>query len=307
MRDNYSDLMVFIAVARERSFTRAAAQLGMSQSALSHTMRALEQRIGVRLLTRTTRSVLPTEIGQRLMDRIGPRFEEIEVELAAVGELRDKPAGTVRICSTENAAETILWPRLAELLPSYPEIKVELIVEARFADIVAERYDMGVRLGSEVARGMTAVRIGPDMPVAVVASPGYLEKRSVPTTPQDLTNHDCINLQLMSHGEIYAWEFKKDRQKLNVRVEGQLVFNGTKQILQAALAGFGLGYVPKAMARPFISGGQLVEVLEDWSPTFSGYHLCYPVRRQSSSRAMAVLVEALRYQPEQAEGSHNVP
>jgi DNA-binding transcriptional LysR family regulator len=230
-----------------------------------------------------------------LLDRIAPRFEEIETELTAVGELRAKPAGTIRICSTENAAETILWPRLAELLPKYPEIKVELIVEARFADIVAERYDMGVRLGSEVARDMTAVRIGPDMHVAVVASPGYLEKRPAPKTPHDLTCHDCINLQLMSHGDIYAWEFKKERQKLNVRVEGQLVFNGTKQILQAALAGFGLGYIPEEMARPFIASRQLVEVLEDWSPTFPGYHLCYPIRRQSSSRAMEVLIDALRY------------
>jgi len=304
--DNYSDLMVFIAIARERSFTRAAAQLGMSQSALSHTMRVLEERLGVRLLTRTTRSVSPTEAGQRLMDRIGPRFEEIESELMAVGELRDKPVGTVRISATENAAETILWPRLATLLPAYPGIKNELIVEPRFTDIVAQRYNLGVRLGSDVTRDMSAVRIGADMQMAVVASPAYLAKRPLPTTPHDLTDHDCINLQLMSHGDLYVWEFNKDRQKLNVRVEGQLVFNGTRQILQAALAGFGFGYVPQAMARPFIASGRLVEVLQDWSATFPGYHLYYPVRRQSCSRSMAVLIDALRYRPETTEGGHHV-
>ncbi|WP_413723098.1 LysR family transcriptional regulator [Sodalis sp. RH23] len=302
-RDNYSDLLVFIAVAREKSFTRAAAQLGMSQSALSHTMRSLEERMGVRLLTRTTRSVSPTEVGQRLIDRIAPRFEEIEEEMTAVGELRDKPAGTIRISATENAAETVLWPRLVKLLPKYPDIKVELIVESRFTDIVAERYDMGIRLGSEVARDMTAIRIAPDMRVAIVASPDYLARRPAPGTPHDLTEHECINLYLMSHGEIYAWEFKKGPQQLNVRVDGQLVFNSTRQILHAALAGFGLGYVPEEMAQPYINRGELIQVLKEWSPIFPGYHLCYPIRRQSSSRAMAVLIEALRYPSDLAEVS----
>lgn len=305
-RDNYSDLLVFMAIARERSFTRAAAQLGMSQSALSHTMRALEEGLGVRLLVRTTRSVSPTEVGQRLMERIAPRFEEISSELAAVSELRDRPAGTIRISATEHAAETVLWPRLSQLLPRYPEIKIELILEAKFTDIVAERYDMGVRLGSEVARDMTAVRIAPDMRVAVVAAPSYLAQRPIPSTPHDLIGLDCINLRLMSHGEIYAWEFKKGKQQLKVHVDGQLVFNNTRQIIQAALAGFGFGYVPQEMAQPYIDGGRFVQVLDDWSPTFPGYHLCFPIHRQFSSRAMVVLIDALRYPPKQMGDSPNV-
>jgi DNA-binding transcriptional LysR family regulator len=293
-RERYNDLLAFIAVAREKSFTRGAAQLGVSQSALSHMIRALEARMGLRLLTRTTRSVSPTEAGERLMLNVAPRFQEIEAELTAVGELRDKPAGTIRITSTENAAETALWPRLVKLLPKYPHIKVEVTVEPRFADIVTERYDMGIRLGDEVARDMTAVRISADMRVAIVGSPAYLAKRPEPKSPQELADHECINLRLMSHGDIYAWELKKGKQQVNARVEGQLVFNGTRQILHAAVAGFGLGYVPEEMARPYIAKGQLKQVLEDWCPAFPGYHLYYLSRRQLS-RAMVVLIEALRY------------
>ncbi|MBV7482193.1 LysR family transcriptional regulator [Bordetella sp. BOR01] len=293
-RDRYNDLQAFIAVARERSFTRAAARLGVSQSALSHTIRELEARMGVRLLTRTTRSVSPTEAGEHLMLSIAPRFQEIEAELAAVGELSDKPAGTVRITATENAAETVLWPRLAVLLPKYPQIKVELTVDARFADIVTDRYDMGVRLGDEVARDMTAVRIGPDLCFAIVGSPAYLAQHPVPKKPQDLACLDCINLRLMSHGELYAWELRKGNQQINVRVEGQLVFNGTRPILQAAIAGFGLGYLPLDMVQPHIAEGRLERVLEGWSPTFTGYHLYYASRKQLP-RAMAVLIEGLRY------------
>ncbi len=295
-KDSYNDLLAFIAVAREQSFTRAAAQLGVSQSALSHLIRALEEKMGVRLLTRTTRSVSPTEAGERLMRNIAPCFQEIEAELMAVGELRDRPAGTIRITATENAAETVLWPRLAKLLPKYPLIKVEVTAESRFIDIVAERYDMGVRLGDGVARNMAAVRISPDIRIAIVASPAYLTKHSPPLKPHDLAEHDCINLRLMRHGELYAWELRKGKHRLNVRVEGQLVFNGTRQILQAALAGFGLGYVPKEMARPYIAKGRLQPVLQDWCPTFPGYHLYYPSRRQLS-RAMAVLIDALRHPP----------
>lgn len=297
-KDIYNDLLAFIAVAREQSFTRAAAQLGVSQSALSHLIRALEAKMGVRLLTRTTRSVSPTEAGERLMRNITPHFQEIEAELMAVGELRDKPAGTIRITATANAAETALWPRLAKLLPKHPLIKVEITRESRFVDIVAERYDMGVRLGGDVARDMTAVRISPDMRVAIVGSPAYLAKHSPPLKPQDLTDHDCINLRLMSHGELYAWELKKGKQRINARVEGQLVFNGTRPILQAAVAGFGLAYVPEAMARPFIAKSQLQSVLEDWCPVFPGYHLYYPSRRKLS-RAMTVLIDALRYPPKE--------
>ena len=293
-KESYNDLLAFIAVARAQSFTRAAAQLGVSQSALSHTIRALEAKMGVRLLTRTTRSVSPTEAGERLLLNVAPRFEEIEAELAAVGELRDKPAGTIRITASENAAETALWPRLAKLLPKYPQIKVEVTTQPRFTDIVAERYDMGVRLGDEVAKDMTAVRISPDVRFAIVGSPAYLAKHPAPTKPQDLADHACINLRLMSHGDLDAWELKKGRQKVNVRVEGQLVFNGTRPILHAALAGFGLGYVPHEVARPYIAKRLLKQVLDDWCPTFPGYHLYYPNRRQLT-RAMAVLIEALRH------------
>ncbi|RZT29059.1 LysR family transcriptional regulator [Cupriavidus agavae] len=293
-RESYNDLFAFFAVARERSFTRAAAKLGVSQSALSHTIRALEAKMEVRLLTRTTRSVSPTEAGERLIQNVAPRFEEIEAELAALGELRDKPAGTIRITASENAAETVLWPRLAKILPQYPEIKVELTVDARFADIVTERYDMGVRLGDDLARDMTSVRIGPDMRVTIVASPAYLANHAPPLKPQDLAQHECINLRLMSHGDLYAWELQKGRHQVKARVDGQLVFNGTKQILDAVLAGFGLAYVPEDMARPFITKGHLRQVLQDWCPSFPGYHLYYPSRRQLS-RAMTVLIDALRY------------
>lgn len=297
-KNTYNDLLAFIAVAREQSFTRAAAQLGVSQSALSHLIRSLEAKMGVRLLTRTTRSVSPTEAGERLMQNIAPRFQEIEAELMAVGELRDKPAGTIRITASENAAESVLWPRLAKLLPKYPLIKVELTSESRFVDLVAERYDMGVRLGDDLARDMTAVRISPDMRIAIVGSPGYLAKHPAPLTPQDLADHNCINLRLMRHGELYAWEFKKGKQRVNVRVEGQLIFSGTRSILQAALAGFGLAYVPAEMARSYIAKGRLRPVLQDWCPAFPGYHLYYPSRRQLS-RAMTVLIDALRYPPKE--------
>lgn len=292
--ESYNDLLAFIAVAREQSFTRAAAQLGVSQSALSHTIRALEAKMGVRLLTRTTRSVSPTEAGTRLMENVAPRFQEIEAELAAVGELRDAPAGTVRITASENAAETVIWPKLEKLLPKHPQIKVEITTDARFIDIVAERYDMGVRLGNEVARDMTAVRISPDVRFAIVGSPAYLSKHPAPKKPQDLAGHECINLRLMSHGELYAWELKKGEQAVKVRVEGQLVFNGTKPILKAALAGFGLGYVPEELARPHIKDGLLKPVLKDWCPSFPGYHLYYPSRRHLN-RAMAVVIQALSY------------
>jgi len=293
-KNSYNDLLAFIAVAREQSFTRAAAQLGVSQSALSHLIRALEAKMGVRLLTRTTRSVSPTEAGERLMQNIAPRFQEIEAELLAVGELRDKPAGTIRITASENAADTVLWPRLEKLLPEYPLIKVEINAESRFVDLVAERYDMGVRLGGDLARDMTTVRISPDLRFVIVGSPAYFAKRPIPLRPQDLADHDCINLRLMSHGELYPWEFKKGKQQISVRVDGQLVFNRTKPILQAALAGFGLGYLTEEMVAPHIAEGRLRTVLADWCPTLPGYHLYYPSRRHLS-RAMTVLIDALRH------------
>jgi DNA-binding transcriptional LysR family regulator len=289
-----SDLYAFLAVAREKSFTRAAAQLGVSQSALSHTLRGLESRLGVRLLTRTTRSVAPTEAGERLLHAVGPRFEEIQAELAALNELRDKPGGTIRITAGQHAAESVLWPKVARLLPKYPDLKVEITVDYALTDIVAERYDAGVRLGEQVAKDMIAVRIAPDMSMAVVAAPSYLAKAPMPKKPQDLLAHQCINLRLPTLGGIYAWEFEKGSKELKVRVDGQLVFNRMTQIIEGALAGFGFGYVPEDAAAPYVAKGKLVRVLEDWCAPFPGYHLYYPSRRHSSP-AFALLVDALRY------------
>lgn len=295
-RENLNDLLAFLAVARERSFTRAAAKLGVSQSALSHTIRGLEARLGIRLLTRTTRSVSPTPAGERLLATAGPRLDEIDEELAALGELRDKPAGTIRITTDEYAASAILQPKLAQLMPEYPDIKVEVIVDFGLTDIVAQQYDVGIRLGDQVAKDMIAVCIAPDLRMAVVGAPSYFAKRSRPKTPRDLTNHNCINLRLPTYGGLYAWEFEKSGHQLHVRVEGQLVFNGTHQMLAAALTGCGLAYVPEELARPHIDDGRLKQVLKDWCPTFPGYHLYYPSRRQSS-RALAVVIDALRYRP----------
>jgi DNA-binding transcriptional LysR family regulator len=291
---DFNDLLAFVTVARERSFTRAAAQLGVSQSALSHTIRGLETRLGIRLLTRTTRSVSPTEAGERLLQTVGPRFEEIEVELAALSELRDKPAGTVRITAAEHAANSVLWPKLAKFLPDYPDIKVEIIVDSALTDIVAGRYDAGVRLGNQVEKDMIAVRIAPDLRMAVIATPTYFSRRPPPQIPQDLAAHDCINLRLPTKGGLYAWEFERDGHELKVHVQGQLVFNSSIPILRAALAGFGVAYVPEDMAQEHIAEGRLQRVLEDWCPTFQGYHIYYASRRQSSP-AFALLINALRY------------
>lgn len=290
---NFNDLLAFLAVARARSFTKAAAQLGVSQSALSHTIRGLETKLGVRLLTRTTRSVSPTEAGERLLQTLSPRVDEIEIELAALSEFRDKPAGTIRITAAEHGA-SILWPKLAKFLPQYPDIKVEVNVNYGMIDIVEQQYDMGLRLGDQVAKDMIAVRIAPDLRMAVVASPSYFSHYPQPETPRDLTSHNCINLRLQTHGGLYAWEFAKDGQALNVRVEGQLVFNGSAPMLRAALAGLGLAYVPEDMVQEHLATGQLVQVLGDWCPSFPGYHIYYPSRRQSSP-AFKLLVEALRY------------
>ena len=293
-RHPIDDLTAFLAVAKERSFTRAAAQLGVSQSALSHTIRGLEERLGVRLLTRTTRSVAPTEAGERLVRTVGPRLEEIDAELAALTELREKPAGTIRITPGEHSAEAILWPALAKLLPRYPDIRVELSIDYGLTDIVAERYDAGVRLGEQVAKDMIAVRIGPDFRMAVVGAPSYFARRPRPKTPQELTAHDCINIRLPTYGGVYAWEFEKRGRGLKVRVEGQLVFNNTALRLKAALAGLGLAYLPDDQVEKHLADGRLIRVLADWCPPFSGYHLYYPSRRQPAP-AFALLVEALRY------------
>src|SRR5467141_2158648 len=290
-RENVTDLLAFLAVARERSFTKAAAKLGVSQSALSHTIRGLEARLGLRLLTRTTRSVSPTEAGERLLQTVGHRFEEIEAELEALSELRDKPAGTIRITAGEHAVNSILLPALMKLLPLYPDIKVEISVDHSLIDIVAQRYDAGVRSGEQVAKDMIAVRIGPDMRMAVVGAPSYFRAHPEPKKPQDLVAHNCINLRLPAHGNLYAWEFEKGSRELRVRVEGQLTFNGTAQLLNAALAGCGLAYVPQGMAEAHVAKGRLSRVLADWCPPYTGYHLFYPSRRQSSA-AFALVVDA---------------
>jgi DNA-binding transcriptional LysR family regulator len=293
-RGHLDDLLAFVAVGRERSFTKAAAKLGVSQSALSHTIRGLEARLGVRLLTRTTRSVSPTEAGERLLHGIGPRLDEIDAELQAVRELREKPAGTIRITATEYATEAILLPKLAKLLREYPDIKVEIVIDYGLADIVAQRCDAGVRSGEQVAKGMIATRIGPDMRMAVVGAPSYFNGRPAPKKPEDLIAHNCINLRLLSHGGVYAWEFENGARELKARVEGQLVLNTTIQMLNAALAGLGLAYVPEGLVMTHLAKGRLRRVLEDWCPPYSGYHLYYPSRRQASA-AFSLLVDALRY------------
>jgi DNA-binding transcriptional LysR family regulator len=294
LRQDVSDLLAFLAVARERSFTRAAAKLGVSQSALSHTIRAMETRLRLRLLTRTTRSVSPTEAGERLLRTVGPHLDQIDAELAALNKFRDKPAGTIRITAGEHAAETILWPAIAKLLPNYPDVGVEVTIDYGLTDIVAERYDAGVRLGEQVGKDMIAVRIGPDMRMAAVAAPSYFKTRRRPKTPEDLTSHACINLRLPTYGGLYAWEFEKNGRELKVRVEGQLVFNNIVLRLNAALAGLGLAYLPEDMVKTHLAKRRLVRVLADWCPPFSGYHLYYPSRRQHTP-AFTLLVDALRY------------
>jgi DNA-binding transcriptional LysR family regulator len=295
-RGNLDDLSAFLIVAREGSFTKAAAKLGVSQSALSYTIRELEARLKLRLLTRTTRSVSPTAAGERLLRNVGPRLEEIETELEALGELREKPAGTIRITTLEFAADSILVPKLAKLLRAYPDIKVEIVIDYGLTDIVAQRYDAGVRNGEQVAKDMIAVRIGPDARMAVVGAPSYFKGRAEPKKPQDLIGHNCINLRLPTHGGLYAWEFEKGNRELKVRVEGQFTFNSTGPMLNAALAGLGLAYVPEGLVQPHIAKGRLTRVLADWCPPYPGYHLYYPSRRQPSA-AFALVVDTLRYRP----------
>jgi DNA-binding transcriptional LysR family regulator len=293
-RDNLSDLRVFIAVAREQSFTKAAAKLGVSQSALSYTIRTMEARLDVRLLARTTRSVSLTDAGERLFRSIGPRFDEIESEISTLRALRDKPAGTVRITTVEHAAETILWPAMAKLMREYPDINIELINDYGLTDIVAQRYDAGVRLGDLVDRDMIAMRIGRDFRLAVVAAPSYFQGRRPPRTPQELTQHACINLRLPTHGGFYIWNFRKGSRELKVRVEGQAVFNALALIRRAALEGVGLAYLPEDLVETAIQEGRLARVLADWCPPRPGYHLYYPSRRQPSP-AFAIVADALRH------------
>ena len=298
-RINLDDLTAFIAVGRERSFTKAAAKLGVSQSALSQTIKGLEDRLGVRLLTRTTRNVSPTQAGERLLASITPRIEEIDAELSAVRELRDRPAGTVRITATEFAIDTLLLPRLIKVMQENPDLRIEFIVDYGLSNLVTDQYDAGVRSGEQVAKDMIAVRIGPDMRMAVVGSPGYFRRHPEPKTPQDLVGHNCINLRLPTHGNLYAWEFEKGGREVRVRVDGQLTCNGTAQLLNGALSGVGLAYVPEGMVEAHLAKGRLKRVLSDWCLPYSGYHLFYPSRRQSSA-AFNVVVNALRHRPGRA-------
>jgi DNA-binding transcriptional LysR family regulator len=292
--ESYDQLAIFSVVARERSFTRAAAKLGISQPALSRTMRQLEERLGVRLLARTTRSVSPTEAGEHLLQVIAPRFEEIHAELALLSQFRDKPAGKLRITAGEHAAITVLQPALAKILPNHPDIQVEIIVDYGLTDIVAEGFDAGVRLGEQVAKDMIAVRIGPDVRMAVVGSPTYFARHPRPKTPRDLIRHNCITIRLPTYGGIFPWEFEKKGEELKVRVEGQLVFNNIAMRLDAVLKGLGLAYMPEDVVRTHIAKGRLIRVLSDWCPPFPGYHLYYPSRRQSSP-AFTLFRDALRY------------
>jgi DNA-binding transcriptional LysR family regulator len=293
-RQNINDLLAFRAIAHQRSFTRAAAQIGVSPSALSHRMRALEERLGVRLLTRTTRNVAPTDAGEQLLSTIDPHFDEIEAGLAALSELRDRPAGTIRITTSFHPAETILWPVIARLLPSYPDLNVEISVDAGFVDIVEGRFDAGIRLGETIAQDMIAVRIGPDLRMAAVVSPAYFATHKPPATPHDLSRHNCINLRFPTLGGLYAWEFEKGGRALNVHVGGQLIANNADLARQAALDGCGIAYLLEDHVLADVEAGRLKRVLSDWSPPFPGYHLYYPSRRQQSP-AFALLVEALRY------------
>ena len=293
-RDNVNDLLAFIAVARERSFTKAAKKAGLSQSALSHTVAQLESRLGIRLLTRTTRAVSPTEAGQRLLDSIGPSFDEIESQVAALSELRDKPAGTIRIVASDFAIKFVLWPKLKKLLTKYPDIKVELSRDNGLTDIVTQRYDAGVRMGEQLAKDMISVRIGPDLRFAVVGAPAYFKTRTEPSRLQDLVGHSCITERHATSGGIWAWEFEEKGREVKIRVEGQLVFNNSYDAIDAALDGFGLSYVPEEIALPHLKNGKLKRVLEKWSPYWDGYHLYYPSRRQSSPAFVAV-VDALRH------------
>ncbi|CDQ54294.1 unnamed protein product [Klebsiella pneumoniae] len=293
LKENVNDLLSFMVVARERSFTRAAAQLGVSQSALSHAMRHLETRLDVRLLTRTTRSVVPTEAGERLIQRLGPHLEEIEQALAALRDTRERPAGNLRITAGEHAASAVLWPALKPFMLQYPDINIEITVDNGLTDIVGDRFDAGVRLGEQVAKDMIAVRIAPDMRMAVVGSPAYLQRAGTPQTPWDLAQHRCINLRLPTRGGLYAWEFARDGREIQVRVEGQLILNSLPQRIDAGEAGLGLAYVPDDCVAEALASGRLVRVLAEWTPAFPGYHLYYPSRRQHTS-AFTLLLETLR-------------
>ena len=294
IKRNLNDLLSFVAVAREGTFTRAAAQLGVTQSALSQSISGLEARLQIRLLTRTTRSVSPTAAGERLLNAIGNRFDEIEAELDELSALRDKPSGTVHITCGDHIQRALLLPRLTPLLLEYPDIKVEFDINYGFRDIVADRFDAGVRLGDTIDKDMIAVPIGPPVRMAVVAAPAYFAAHPKPRNPRDLADHNCINMRMQSGGGLYAWDFQRKDRHVNVRVDGQLIFNTSPNIVDAALAGLGIAWLPEEEFAPHIEEGRLLRVLENWCPPFPGYYLYYPNRRQPSP-AFSLVVDALRY------------
>lgn len=303
-KEPYSQLLALMAVARERNFTRAAAQLGMSQSMLSYTIREMEKRLDIRLLTRTTRSVALTEAGERLLDAVGPRLSDIEAQLLAVAELGDTPGGTLRITASDHAIDTLLWPKLAPLLHRYPRLHLEMHSDYALTDIVQGRYDFGVRTGDSLAKDICAVRIAADFRLVIVAAPAYLAERTLPRTPEELMNHDCINLRLPTLGNLYAWELTHGERELNVRVSGRLVFNGIYQVFNAAVSGHGLAYVPEDLAAPYLHSGRLLPVLPECWRTFPGFHLYYSSQREVS-RAMGLVIEALRYDDGHAQSAHS--
>lgn len=294
-RENINDILVFLAVAQERSFTRAGAKLGMSQSAVSHIVRGLEARLGVRLLARTTRSVAPTDAGQQLIDAVAPRLEEIETEIAAVSELGDRPVGTVRITAIDHVIATVLWPRLAKILPHNPDLRVEISSDYRMVDIAAERFDIGVRWGDQVAQDMIAVRLTADVRMMIVAAPGYFDRRPVPASPQDLLKHNCITLRLASSGGVYAWELRNGDRDIQARVSGQVTVTSVYPMIDAALGGMGLAFLPTDLVEHHVREGRLLSVMESWCPTFPGLHAYYLSRRHPS-RAFTMVIDALRYQ-----------
>ena len=293
MRENINEILDFLAVARERSFTRAAAKLGVSQSALSHSVRSLETRLGVRLLTRTTRSVSATEAGERLVQSVSPRLEEIETEIAAVSELSEKVAGTIRITAIDHVVDSVVWPRIGPVLDKYPDLKVEISTDYRMVDIAAERYDIGIRWGDQLQQDMVAVRLTPDEPMTIVGAPSYFRKHGVPTSPQDLLRHNCITLRLVSSGGLYAWELEQGDRRIEARVSGQAVFTSAYQMLYAALSGNGLAFLPQDMTQPHVEAGRLQRVMADWCTSFPGLHAYYTSRR-NPSRALRTVIDALR-------------
>jgi DNA-binding transcriptional LysR family regulator len=293
-KDNLNDILAFVSVVREGSFTRAAAKFGVSPSAISHAITDLEERLRTPLLIRTTRKISTTEVGEKLYQNVAPQFDEIDTELRAVSESHDRPNGTIRISTAEHAANSVLWPKLSKVMHQWPDMTVEVTVDYTLSDIVSQRYDAGVRIGNQVAKDMIAVRIGPDMRIAVVATPEYFDKRKKPQSPQDLTQHQCLNLRLPTHGGLLPWDFEKNGHEIKAQVQGPWIFNSSAPIVRAALAGYGLAFVPEDMVLDHIKGGNLVRVLNDWCQPYPGYHLYYPSRRQNS-RALEIVIDALRH------------